>query len=431
MTTIPEATQRRMTLIFVCVSSESIQSALDAADDHGWTVTRATFEGYISARRRPHMPDALRSGDGCVALIDFDADPEQAAAASRYLQQVFSDRISIIALSVRTDPQSMLLAMRAGCTEFLAPPLHGELMRHAFQRATDALSARNAAPRVAGSVLALLGAKGGVGTTTLGVHLAIYLVQHCKKRVLLIDSKAQFGHVCIYLGLDGSGCHLQEVVSNINRMDSELLRAFVGHHATGLDLLSSPDLGQNSRQMHPDDVIATLDFLRGEYDFVIVDCADSGDEITQAVVAASSQVYLVATPDITAIRDLSRHVDDLSRLDSASNIQVVINRYSSQFAVNLQEIEKAIRMPVSFSVPNNYIELVRSANLGEPVGIDSKSGFTVELLKWAHSLVGTVIQQPAVTYAISTQRSLWRSVKNLLPGATLPQPMASPTGKRA
>ena len=237
--------------------------------------------------------------------------------------------------------------------------------------------------------MALLGAKGGVGTTTLAVHLATFLVESCKKKVLLIDNQSQFGHVCIYLGLDGTSFHFQEVVKNVHRLDSELLKGFIAKHPSGLDVLSSPDIGQTARVMNAYDVATTLEYLRTEYDFVLVDCAGRLDEISRAVVAASAHVYVVATPEISALRDLSRYVDDLREQDDVTKVKAVINRYSSQFAVSLAEIEKAIRMPVSYSVPNSYIELVRSANLGVPLSAASENGFTKELMNWAEALVGT------------------------------------------
>lgn len=417
-----------VTLLFVCVSQETVQVALDAAADRNWIASTATFEAYISSRRRPHFPDALKGGDGCVALINFEPDPDQAAAAAMYLQQAFQNRLVVMALSSQTEPAFMLTAMRAGCTEFLPNPIPVQALQNAFLRVEQHFAQRDLTPHADGSVLVLLGAKGGVGTTTLGVHLATYLVQKHQKRVLLIDCRAQFGHVCIYLGMDGSDFHFQEVVSNVNRLDSELLKSFVGRHSTGLHLLSSPDVGQVARPVNPEDVTATLEFLRAEYDFVIVDCDDSADEISRAVISASSQVYVVATPDITAIRDLSRHVDDLTRMGDAANIQVVINRYSSQFAVSLEDIEKAIRMPVSFNIPNNYVELVRSANLGVPVTGDGKSGFTIELLNWAQSLVGSVAQEPAPIYAASTPPRLWKTLKGLL---SVIAPSARPVRKQA
>ncbi len=383
-----------ITLLTVCLDTYTADLASTVAEDRGWAVTHASFETYISSRRRPHFADKLRLGDGCVALIDFDADATQAAAAASYLQQVFGTRLALIAFATESQPQLMLLAMRAGCTEFVTKPAEASAVSESFRRAEQHLANRNMVSQASGSILALLGAKGGVGTTTLAVHLAAYLVQRCGKRVLLIDNQAQFGHVCIYLGLDGTAFHFQEVVRNVHRLDSELLRGFVATHSSGLDVLSSPDVGQAARAMHPEDVTATLEYLRSEYDFVLVDCAGRLDEVSRAVIAVSSQVYVVATPEISAVRDLSRYVDDLTEIDDGTRVKVVINRYSSQFAVSLEEIERAIRMPVAYNVPNSYIELVRSANLGVPLSPTLKNGFTTELTKWVDALVGTSDAEP-------------------------------------
>src|ERR1700712_4964474 len=162
MMTSDSAPETRITMLFVCVPEQLIEAALEAADKQHWTVTHATFDQYISQRRRPHMPDALRSGDGCIALINFDEDTEQAAAAAGYLQQVFNDRIAVVAVSGKAEPHAMLAAMRAGCTEFLTTPLQDAAMRHALHQAVRSLAARSTTPHAAGSVLSLLGAKGGV-----------------------------------------------------------------------------------------------------------------------------------------------------------------------------------------------------------------------------------------------------------------------------
>lgn len=384
-----------VTVLTVCVDAETVKQFLNVALEHDWAVTEAAFDGYISDKRRPHFGDHLKSGDGCFAIIDFDKDPEEAIAASTYLQKVFGRKIVIAALSKNEDPERMLLAMRAGCTEFMHDPFDEAAYSAACERFEGQLSTRAVSSSVGGSVVAFFGAKGGVGTTTLAVHLASYLVQHSKKKVLLIDNHPQFGHACVYLGLDGSKFLFQELVRNVNRLDSDLLTGFVAKHPSGLDILSSPDVGQRARPMDAEDVANTLDFLRSEYDFVIVDCSAELHDVNLAVVTAASRVYMVATPEISAVRDLCRYIDDLQQIDRTTNkVKVVINRFSSQFAVSLEDIEKAIRLPVDFCIPNSYVELVRSANLGIPVGVDQKSGFTAEILRWANSLVGA--EQPRV-----------------------------------
>lgn len=166
--------------------------------------------------------------------------------------------------------------------------------------------------------------------------------------------------------------------------------------------------------MEPEDVASTLDFLRSEYDFVVVDCAAMLDETNLAVIAAASQVYVIATPEISAIRDLSRYVDDLLRIDDTTNkMKVVINRFSSQFAVSLDDVEKAIRLPVAFCIPNSYVELVRSANLGIPVSGETHSTFSDDLTRWANSLVG-VREKIALRSQKKGFPELWKTLRKII-----------------
>ena len=99
---------------------------------------------------------------------------------------------------------------------------------------------------------------------------------------------------------------------------------------------------------------------------MLLDCEASFEDINLAVIALSNWIYLVATPEIGAIRDLSRYVDGLIQNEQATKkLQVVINRYSSHEAVTIEQIEKAVHLPIAFKIPNNYSELVQSINVGE------------------------------------------------------------------
>ena len=402
-----------VTILTVCVEPVLAERVLSLIDQCDWAVTHAAFSTYMSDKRRPHFGENLRGGDGCLAILDFARDPGQAVDAVAHLQSIFGERLVVAAIaSTPPSPELMLEAMHAGCTEFLTEPLSLEAIRAACGRIQQHFLTK--AGSSGGSVVAFFGAKGGVGATTLAVHLATYLVQNNRKKVLLIDNHSQFGHACIYLGIDGSRFQFQELVRNVNRLDSELLLGFLAKHPSGLHMLSSPDVAQNKKPMHADDVASTLDFLRGEYDFVVVDCVALMDETNLAVLGAASQVFVVATPEISAIRDLSRMVDDLTRLDPTTNkIKVIINRFQSQFAISLEEIERAIRLPVSFSIPNSFVELVRSVNLGIPVAHTARSPFTEVLVRWADSLVG--IESPRSAHAAkAAQKGLLQMFRNVL-----------------
>ena len=408
-----QARTMNVTILTVCVEPVLAERVLSLIDQCDWAVTHAAFGTYMSDKRRPHFGENLRGGDGCLAILDFSRNPKEAVDAVAHLQSVFGERLVVAAIaSTPPSPELMLEAMHAGCTEFLTEPLSLDAIRAACGRIQQHFLTR--AGNSGGTVVAFFGAKGGVGATTLAVHLATYLVQNNRKKVLLIDNHSQFGHACIYLGIDGSRFQFQELVRNVNRLDSELLLGFLAKHPSGLDMLSSPDIAQNKRVMHAEDVASTLDFLRGEYDYVVVDCVALMDETNLAVLGAASQVFVVATPEISAIRDLSRMVDDLTRIDPTTNkIKVIINRFQSQFAISLEEIERVIRLPVSFSIPNSFVELVRSVNLGIPVAHTVKSPFTEVLVRWADSLVGIERPKPA-SAAGRARRTPLQMIRSLL-----------------
>jgi len=173
--------------------------------------------------------------------------------------------------------------MRAGYSEFLGKPFDSDEFTDALTRLDHRWSASIARPHNSGKIISFFGAKGGVGTTTLAVHLAMFLVRGLGKKVLLIDNHAQLGHVVLYLGMDGSNHHFYDLVQNVSRLDQELLRGFIATHSSGLDVLSSPDVYGGSWKTDADSVERTLEFLGTQYDFVLLDCEASFEDINLAV----------------------------------------------------------------------------------------------------------------------------------------------------
>jgi pilus assembly protein CpaE len=355
-----------------------------------WLVRASSFDAYISAARRPSLGSEMKAVDACIAIVNFDKDPNQAAETAQYLTQVLGRKLTIIAIAKDNDPAMLLMAMRAGCSEFLYEPLQESAVAQMLDRLAQLWSNSVMQSAVGGSIVSFFGVKGGVGTTTLAMHLAMYLVQCHQKRTLLIDNHPELGHVCVYLGLDGSRYHFHELVRNVSRLDSELLHGFVANHPSGLDVLSSPDAYGETKNMDPESVAKTLEFLRSEYDYVIIDCGMSFGETNLAVIHASARVHLIATQEFAAIRDLSRCVDKFSQVDSMTDkLQVVVNRFTSSYAIHMDQIEKAIKLPVSFCISDCYTELVRSANLGETISPKSKLAFASQLVKWTEAMVGS------------------------------------------
>jgi pilus assembly protein CpaE len=397
----------QVALLTVHLKPEMVAELVLSAGNMPWTLVHVNYENYFSATKVPALTQRAVDSRACLAVIDFDGDPERALETAEFLRHSFYHRVCILALSSTTDPDLLLRAMRAGFSEFIGAPLDADEFIDTLTRLDGRWSAAIARPHDSGKILSFFGAKGGGGTTTLAVHLAMFLVCGFKKKVLLIDNHPQLGHVALYLGMDGSNHHFYDLVQNVSRLDQDLLRGFIATHSSGLDVLSSPDVYGSAWKTDVDSVERTLEFLSTQYDFVLLDCEASFEDINLAVVTFSNWIYLVATPEIGAIRDLSRYVDGLIQNEQATNkLQVVINRYSSHEAVTIEQIEAAVHLPIAIKIPNSYSELVKAINTGEPVSANSKSEFSSQMTKWAASLVKAA--EPKAPEPVKKRFALWK-----------------------
>ena len=180
-------------------------------------------------------------------------------------------------------------------------------------------------------------------------------------------------------------------------MDADLLNGFVVHEVNGVDVLPGPDGLFGLTEVPLNAVQQTIRYLRGSYEYVVVDCCQGIGVSNEAIIAESDQIYLVATPEVPALRDLSRYVDRLLQYNfPAGKVNVLINRCRSRGEVGLKEISEAVQLPVAITIPNSSEELIMAMNTGKPVSPGSRSEFAKQLRKWATGLAGPTVKEGTV-----------------------------------
>lgn len=402
------ANETQQALFCVCADEGVAALAGEAAVLVKGCVFFGVFRDYISAEKRPQFSSALKNADACVALINFDQDSELALETAERLRYMFATRISIVGLGRCLDAVTLIRAMRIGCSDFLTTPLDVETIRVLLVRLQDAANAGAQLQRKAGQLLALFGSKGGVGTTTLAVHLATFLVRKHKKKTLLIDHKHQLGHVALYLGLKNTDYHFTELLRSADRLDADLLEGFILHHESGLDVIASPEKALAEDETKRDELYQVMEFLRREYDYILVDSTVGYRESKSSLIDQTDELYLVSTPDVAALRDLARLVEDMSLSKAGmGKLRLIINRAMADDPISADLIQKAVRFPVSFSITNSYFEVMRAINAGEPIAPEAKSVFCQQIAAWADNIVAErsteTIPAPA-----NRLRSLWK-----------------------
>ena len=301
----------RFTVFTVCVDEETVANVMDGCAYAADTEFAGEFHDYMGRNRRPQFSQRVKDSGACIAIVDFDRNPEQAAQSTETLHQIFAGKIAVIAVSKQSNADLLLQAMRAGCSEFLPCPFDLSQFTEMVARLQSRIAASSpASPRNTGNVIALFGVKGGVGCTTLAVYLATFLVRQHRKKVLLIDHHHQLGHVCLYLGLTENPYYFDELLRNVDRLDIELLAGFLTRHPSGLDVLPSPDTCAVRYSSSPHDMEHVLEFLRGEYDYVILDSSLESHKLNSAIIDAPTRSTWSRRPMWRSLRDLSRHVEN-------------------------------------------------------------------------------------------------------------------------
>ncbi len=383
---IPDFTM--LAVFTVCTETDVTVLTTELSEALEGVTYAGEFQEYVTPGRRPHFPQAVKQALGSIALVDFEKDVEKALATVEIFDRLPAPKITCVGIANSPDTALLLRAMRAGCSEFLQKPVEREQLRALLERMESKLASSMESRSTRGRVLCFFGARGGVGATTLAVHLASYLVTRHGKKTLLIDHHHELGHACLYLGLKPNTYYFDELVRNADRLDADLLNGFLNRHANGLAVIGSPDTCAVLQRTSKEDLERVFEFLRREYDFIVIDSALRYEE-TAAMIQLSDETYLVATPDIAALRDLTRRLDQLALPEAAaSHVRIVINRKSASEGLTVEQIEKAVRLPVAVSLPASYAELVQAINAGELVSPQRRSDFGTQLGKWATQIVG-------------------------------------------
>ena len=394
----------------ICATPDVASAALNACSEISGSAFVGEFHDYFTPDRRPQLSPTLKGANICVAIVDCDRDPEMAISTMERLRTMALPNLSIVAFSTHMEASYLLRAMRAGCNEFLSKPADAGALRDALLRFEATHTTSVGRKESQGRVICFYGAKGGVGTTTLAVHVANNLVRRHRKRTLLIDHQHELGHVALYLGMKDSHYHFDELVLNADRLDTALLQGFVSRHSSGLDVLTSHDSCAPDHKSSPEEIELVLNFLRTQYEYVIIDSAMGYKSIVKPMLRGCDEVCLVSTPDVAALRDLARRIEHLSLDDeTARKLRIVINRSTSADAVTSDQIEAAVKFPVWISIPNAYAEVVSAINAGEPIRADHRSPFAQQISKWAHKLIDSGAPRAEQPSVLRKKFSFWRT----------------------
>ncbi len=265
-------------------------------------------------------------------------------------------------------------AMRAGAKDSISgaasPAETCEAVRavHAdhLRRRTPEFAAASA-PSAGGKIIAVSGAKGGIGKTTLAVNLAAALACEANQPVVLLDLYTQFGDAALMLNLFPRRSLADLVNSSPTDLDLPLLEDHLERHECGLRVLAGAAAPLPLGALTPDLLDQTLFLLRREECLIVLDVPPVLHDTTRFALSQADTVLLIANLfDLTTLADTRLWLEASGQFMASDVIQIVLNRASQSNRLLLPDITRTLGRPPHCLVPNDGKLVPASVNAGVP-----------------------------------------------------------------
>jgi pilus assembly protein CpaE len=321
------------------------------------------------------MPEAL--------LVDVRQDRSILSQVGAIKRRFPSMGIAIVATAL--DPELMLESMRAGVSEAIPEPLTAA----AIQAAIGRVAVHQAVP-VQSRVYAVIGAKGGVGATTIAVNFAAALARALGD-ALLMDLNFAAGDAAVFLGVEPRFT-VAEALENTHRLDEAFLRSLVVRSRSGLDLLgSSPRITPGS--IDSARLRSLMEFVTRYYHAVVVDVPRLDAMLLDSLESATG-ILVVVNHELPTLRSAHRLVAAL-RQRYGDRVGVVVNRSDKTAEIGLEDIEKTVGVKVRHVFPNDYRQAVAAINKGQPLAEAAQGRLTESFHAFAREITGQRAADPA------------------------------------
>lgn len=286
----------------------------------------------------------------------------------------------VFLVSARMDPALLQQALRVGAREFFSLPLDMQELSRALDRFRERKSqAQAVTAQKDGRIISILGSKGGVGTTTVAVNLAVTLAESDPApSVALMDMNTLFGEIPLFLEISPN-FHWGEITKNIERLDNTFLTNVLCKHSSGVHVLPSPNYLNELSTPTPEIMERLIGLMKTMFDFVIIDGGQATDDAALKVLQMSNNVLMVSIlslPCLSNTTRLLRSFVDLGYLEN-ERINVVLNRHIKKSEISLKDAEAGIGRELYWIIPNDYNSTMAAINSGKPLShIAPKSGIT-------------------------------------------------------
>lgn len=294
-----------------------------------------------------------------------------------------TSEVAVVMLVARESEAILRRAMASGVRAVASADASGQTLSDILSSVSEIRHVREEAeyplvtdPQRMPRSIAVTGARGGVGKTTVAVNLAVTFAKRHPGQVVLVDFPGQFGDAA--LALDITPHDTIADLAAFDELDPELIETHLAtHQASSLRLLSSPDvLREVEYSMGRLDVpflASLIGLLRRAYRYVFFDVPPLHWPMSQYVFTRCQQILVVSNHfDLATIRDTKAllEVTAASGMADENRVKLIANRATWRGEYKLDDLQATAGRKVYFQLPDDFENAAGALNKGVPVVLD-------------------------------------------------------------
>ncbi len=336
-------------------------------DEPSAALLRECLEGRIPGDNRVHVVDFRASLDILAAtstpevvLVDLSGE-DQPMNAVMELAEVVQEGTVVLAIG---KPQTIsfyrMVTKGMGIRDYLGKPLSRDaVMRHLLPFIAAPPEAQATAR--GGRLVAVAGARGGVGSTTVATNLAWYIATELHRHTTLLDGMLNTGTVGLNLDLpQASG--LSAVLETPERVDTLLVERCMQDAADRLHVLAGLEPLERAVNYNHESAVKFIQTIRARYNFAVADAGARLEPFARDLLLNAQQRVIVMDPSMISIRNLER----LTSLPGGARTLLVLNRAGAPGGLAQSYMEQTMGLRFDAVIPELPRIVPRSTQLGTP-----------------------------------------------------------------
>lgn len=328
-----------------------------------------------------------------LVILETDAKPENLLSELAPLADVCDPSTRVIVVGRYNDIALYRELMRNGVSDYIVAPVS---MADVIGALSSIFIDPDAEPL--GRSIAFIGAKGGVGSSTIAHNAAFMIASLFSSETILADLDLPYGTANIDFDQDPAQ-GVAEAVFAPERLDEVFLDRLLTSCSQNLSLLAAPSLLDRAYDFERGAFLPLLETLQRSAPVAVLDLPHSWNEWTLALLSEVDEIVLTCVPDLANLRNVKNLLDALKRLrpnDKAPHLILNQAGMPKRPEISPSDFFEPLDMQPAAIIPFDIQLFGNAANSGRMIAeIDAKSPTAETFSQLAHLITGRVsIKKP-------------------------------------